>query len=78
MFSDTQNGAEASALVYSIVETAKANNVDIYYYLKYLLVKTPTMQTSDEDLEKLCPWNPECKNALEELKQKEEQALLAV
>ena len=78
MFSDTQNGAEASALVYSIVETAKANNVDIYYYLKYLLVKTPTMQTSDEDLEKLCPWNPECKNALEELKQKEEQTLLAV
>ena len=67
MFSDTPDGANASSLVYSLVETAKANNVDVYYYLKYLLLKTPTSQTSDEDLEKLCPWNPECKEALEEL-----------
>ncbi|WP_022766593.1 transposase domain-containing protein [Butyrivibrio sp. XPD2006] len=67
MFADTPDGANASALVYSLVETAKANNVDVYYYLKYLLLKTPTSQTSDEELEKLCPWNPECKEALEDL-----------
>ena len=69
LFADTQKGAEASALVYSMVETAKANNIDVYYYLKYLLLKTPTDQASDEELEKLCPWNLECKEALEKLKQ---------
>ena len=42
-------------LVYSIVETAKANDVDIYLYLKYLLLKTPNNITSDEELVKLCP-----------------------
>ena len=67
MFADTPDGANASALVYSIVETAKANEVDIYFYLKYLLLKTPTMQTSDEELEKLCPWDPECRKELDRM-----------
>ena len=68
LFSDTPKGAAASANVYSIVETAKANDVDVYLYLKYLLQKTPTKKTSDEELEKLCPWNPECQDALERMK----------
>ncbi len=68
LFSDTPKGAAASASVYSIVETAKANDVDVYLYLKYLLQKTPTKKTSDEELEKLCPWNPECQDALERMK----------
>lgn len=75
LFADTPEGATASALVYSIVETAKANDVDVYYYLKYLLLKTPTKLTSDEDLEKLCPWNPECKEALEELHREHQKAI---
>ena len=68
LFSDTPKGAAASANVYSIVETAKANDVDVYLYLKYLLLKTPTKKTSDEELEKLCPWNSECQDALERMK----------
>ena len=67
MFSDTPNGAKASSYVYSIVETAKANNIDVYSYLKYLLLKTPTSQTTDNELEMLCPWNEECKKAVESL-----------
>jgi hypothetical protein len=35
---DTPNGAEASAVVYSIVETAKANNLNIYKYLAICLL----------------------------------------
>lgn len=70
LFADTPNGANASALVYSIVETAKANDVDIYHYLKYLLLKAPTSQIPDEEPEKLCPWNPECRKALEEMQKK--------
>lgn len=62
-----QGGAVASSLVYSLVETAKANDVDIYLYLKYLLLKTPTNQTPEEELEKLCPWNPECQSAINKL-----------
>ncbi len=68
LFSDTPKGATASASVYSIVETAKANDVDVYLYLKYLLQKTPTKKTSDEELEKLCPWNSECQDTLERMK----------
>ena len=74
LFSDTQDGAYASALVYSIVETAKANGIDVYNYLKFLLLNTPTSQTTDEDLEKLCPWNPECRETVEEMHRQEIQA----
>ncbi len=75
LFSDTQDGAHASALVYSIVETAKANGVDIYNYLKYLLIKSPTNQTSDEEFEKLCPWDPECREALDEMQSKHQESI---
>lgn len=30
--------------------------------VKYLLMKCPTALTSDDNLERLCPWNPECKD----------------
>ena len=76
LFADTQAGAAASAYVYSIVETAKANGVDIYNYLKYLLLNTPSENTPDEELEKLCPWNPECKAALEKMQQKDQQSIM--
>lgn len=64
LFSDTPEGADTSALIYSIVETAKANGVNIYHYLKYLLEKTPSDKMSDEDLESLSPWNPDVKNEI--------------
>lgn len=33
----------------------------------FKLSKTPTSQTPDEEIEKLCPWNPECRKAVESL-----------
>ncbi len=75
MFADTPNGADASAYVYSIVETAKANGIDVYHYLKYLLLKTPTAQSSDDELEALCPWNPECKQAIAQMQQDYQNAI---
>ena len=75
LFSDTPNGANASALVYSIVETAKANDIDVYHYLKYLLLKTPTDQTPDEELEKLCPWHPECQEAIRKMQEEHKRAI---
>ena len=56
---DTLNGAEASAILYSIVETAKANNLNIYEYLKHLLTEIPKhMDEHNQDfLEEMLPWS---------------------
>jgi hypothetical protein len=56
---DTVHGAEASAVIYSLVETAKANNLKIYEYLKHLLTQIPKhMDDINLDfLEDLLPWS---------------------
>ena len=64
---DTVGGANASAIIYSIVETAKANDLNIYKYLKYLLTEIPQHmdETSTDFIEDLLPWSktlpPECR-----------------
>ena len=56
---DTIHGAQASAIVYSLVETAKANGLKIYEYLKHLLTEIPKHmdETSLTFLEDLLPWS---------------------
>ena len=61
LFCDTPNGAQASAVVYTMVEMAKANGVNVYHYLTYLLEKLPNDKMSDEELELLAPWNENVK-----------------
>lgn len=61
LFCDTPNGAQASAIVYTMVEMAKANGVNVYHYLTYLLEKLPNDRMSDEELELLAPWNENVK-----------------
>ena len=53
LFSGTPEGAEASAVLYSLVETAKANNLEPYSYLRYLFEKLPS--TLPENLPNLLP-----------------------
>ena len=62
LFSATPKGATASALVYTMVEMAKANELNIYKYLTYLLEHRPSEDMSDEQLEALTPWSKEVKN----------------
>jgi len=59
LFADTTKGAQASATIYSIVETARANNLNIYKYLLYLLSQMPTLdlKTDPTVLESLLPWS---------------------
>ena len=57
LFSDTPKGADASAMVYTMVEMAKAHNLNIYKYLNYLLEQLPRTAMADEELSKLVPWN---------------------
>jgi transposase len=56
LFCDTPAGAEASAIVYSIVEMAKANQLNIYRYLAFLLSKRPSNGLDEIQLELLALW----------------------
>lgn len=56
---DTINGAKASAIIYSIAETAKANNLKPYEYFEYLLTELPE-HLDDIDrsfMDNLLPWS---------------------
>jgi len=57
---DTINGAKASAIIYSIAETAKANNLKPYDYFEYLLSEiSQHMEDTDRSfIEDLLPWSP--------------------
>lgn len=57
---DTINGAHSSAIIYSIAETAKANNLKPYDYFVYLLEEIPKhMDDTDRSfLDNLLPWSP--------------------
>ena len=57
---DTINGAKTSAVIYSIAETAKANNLKPYEYFEYLLTEIPKhMDETDRFfLDDLLPWFP--------------------
>ncbi|WP_434518868.1 IS66 family transposase [Pseudomonas sp. NFX1] len=56
LFSDTPKGATASAQIYSLVETAKANGQEPYTWLRHVLERL-THASSVEDYEALLPWN---------------------
>ena len=57
--SATKNGAEASGILYSIAETARANGLRSYYYFKHVLeTMIPHMDDKTTDfLEELMPWS---------------------
>lgn len=56
LFSNTASGAHASIILYSIVETAKANNLVPFEYLHHTLNALSEPQ-DDESLNELLPWN---------------------
>ncbi|HEY5573664.1 MAG TPA: IS66 family transposase [Anaerolineales bacterium] len=55
LFSDTVQGARASANLYSLIETAKANGLEPYAYLRYVFTELPKA-TSVEQIEALLPY----------------------
>lgn len=58
LFADTNKGADASMMWYSIIESAKLNNLDVYGYLLHLLNELPKLgeYPTDEQLDNLMPW----------------------
>lgn len=61
LFADSVNGANANAVWYSIIESAKANNLNINKYINYLLKELPQLENeqSKEEIEKYLPWSKE-------------------
>ena len=59
LFADTPKGASASAAVYSLIETAKANGLNVFAYLQHLLLYIPDTdwQNHPEYLDDLMPWS---------------------
>jgi hypothetical protein len=64
MFINTAKGARASAAAYSICQTARANNLNVYRYLEYILTELPNLadekgNIDTSKLDHLLPWSDE-------------------
>ena len=59
LFCDTAKGADASALCFSMIETAKRNGLDPFGYLLFLLQELPKLgeKPVDEQLRDYLPWS---------------------
>jgi transposase len=55
LFSDTVDGANASANLYTLVESCKAGGIDPYSHLAWLFRRLPLAKTAD-DYDALLPW----------------------
>lgn len=61
-FMNTIRGAKASAVIYSVVETARLNNLSSYYYVDHLLTELPKLRDENGNidtasLDQLLPWS---------------------
>ncbi len=59
LFATSTKGASSLCNWYSIIETAKANGLDAYAYLNYILTQLPIYKSDGKDIEDLLPWNVE-------------------
>ena len=76
LFADTIDGAKVNAILYSLVETAKVNHVNVQYYLQYLFEKIPLRRArGDTDfMADMMPWS-EAYREYEKEKLKQQQTL---
>ena len=61
LFADTPKGAFANGVLYTLVESARANELDVYEYLKYLLTEMPNNHHLEDPsvIDSLLPWSKE-------------------
>ncbi len=57
LFHDTVKGAKSSAVIYSLVETAKANKLNVFQYLYTLLLYMPDYKDKPAGVEAMMPWS---------------------
>lgn len=81
LFSDSVEGANASAIIFSIIGTATANNLDAYKYLEYIFHELPNLSFAGDDaiLDEYLPWSEkvqlECKAKSTELDENERKEI---
>ena len=56
LVANTVQGAETSASIYTILETAKLNNLKPYEYFEYLLTTVIEINLEEKEIEKIMPW----------------------
>lgn len=59
LFSSTPEGAQASAMCYTLIELAKLNGVNPLKYMHFILTTRPTAEMCEDELEKFMPWHTE-------------------
>jgi len=70
LFSNTPKGADASAVIYSLIETAKENDLNPFPYLQYLFEQLPNVNIQEpEILKKYLPWSKELPSICRNLQQ---------
>ena len=58
LFANTARGAQSSAVLFSLIETAKENELDPYRYLTWVFAEAPRLSHADPEwASKLLPWN---------------------
>ena len=59
LFADTPKGAKANAVLYTLVESARLNELDVFAYLKYLLTEMPNNHHPEhpEIIDNYLPWS---------------------
>lgn len=57
LFHTSATGVNASAVMYSMIETAKANNLNVFQYLYMVLLYMPDYKNEPEGIEHLLPWS---------------------
>jgi hypothetical protein len=64
LFSDSVEGARASAIIFSIVGTASANHLDAYKYLEYIFRQLPNLNFRQDDsvMDAYLPWSEKVQN----------------
>ena len=65
LFANTPSGARTSAIIYSIVETAKENGLNPFDYLKFVFERIKTIDSTDPStIDSLLPWSPDVQTLL--------------
>ena len=65
MFCKNKNGAESSSIIYSIIETARANDLMVEKYLTFLIYTLSNLENPDKDtLMGVMPWSKSLPNDL--------------
>ncbi len=57
LFANSTEGAKALCGWYSIIESAKMNNLEPFKYLTYILTEFPKLKAEKKEIDVLLPWN---------------------